>query len=230
MTLAGGYHVCHRATNTSSYVALASTLKLPSSCACEPNSASGVYDGTYPELFHGFYAGLYGCDIGVIWYEDGKFGIAYHTFSNTAAVTDDEIPITTGVGKGDTIELRTYLSGQYLVAQIYKNSAWKHTSQISLTSAAATRFAQGCKINREICMASNNAATGGIPSAAYFRDTKFSNSTLTTTSGTYTAMSNSNSTLLAAYADNRIIDSRRYGRNSGTTNGFAWDLGSCDFR
>lgn len=230
MTLAGGYHVCHRTTNASTYIAMASTLKLPTLCACEPDSAPGVYDGTYPEFFHGFYAGSYGLDIGVIWYQDGRFGINYHTFTNTAAVTDGEFSITTGVGKGDTIELRTYLSGQLLVAQIYKNSNWMHTSQITLTSAAATRFAQGCTINREIAMASNNAANGGIPSDAYFSDTKFSNSTLTTTGGAYVALSSSNSTLLAAYADNRTIDSSRYGRSTGSTNGFVWDQGSCNFR
>lgn len=228
--LAGGYHVCFRATNSSSYKSILSTLTLPSLCNCQEDSTPTTYDGTFPEFFHGFYAGNYGLDAGVV-FKNQQWNLFYHTLSNTATPTDGMV-VLPGVAKGETVLLSTYFDSnrQVVVAQIFKNYALLKSITVPLTSGAASRFAQGATINREICMASNNAQTGGIPSNAVFSDTTFVKSTLSTINDSYPALSNSNSRLLPPFADNRPIDTSRYGTGTGTSSdGFVWDMGSCSF-
>ncbi len=222
-----GYHVAHRATKNANYIGIASTLKLPSNCNCENDSAPGVWDGVFPEFFHGFYRSSYGLDVGVI-YRSGTFKLFYNGFSNTCNPTYDEITIN--ASKGDTIELRTYLSGTNIVAQALKNSSSIGTLNVPLTSIAAQYFASGAKLNRELTIAANRYPY--IPSAAYFSDTTFSRTTLTTTSYSYEKLRISNSDL-TRYADNgRYMDGNRYGYLTPTEDsaGYVKDTGSCDFR
>lgn len=222
----GGYHVAHRTTNNSNYIAIASTLKLPDRCNCENDSAPGVYDGVFPEFIHGFYKSYYGLDVGVI-YRDNTFKLFYHGFANTCTVTDNEA--TMNVSNGDTIELKTYLSGTKIVAEVWKNSAKLKALDVPLTTAAAQAFAGGAKINRELVIAANRNPY--IPCAAYFSDTTFSRSTLTTKSYSYEKLRISNSTL-SRYADEGTMDGSRYGYLPPTedSDGYVIDTGSCDFR
>ncbi|ABR50251.1 hypothetical protein Amet_4170 [Alkaliphilus metalliredigens QYMF] len=222
----GGYHVAHRATSYTKYIGIASTLKLPNNCGFEKDSAATVYDGVFPEFIHGFYKNSYGLDVGVI-YRDKKFKLFYHSFSNTCNPTDGDVEVN--VSKRDTIELKTYLSGNKILAEAWKNSVKLKTLSIPLTSAAAQAFAGGAKINRELVIAANRHPY--IPCDAYFSDTTFSKSTLTTTSYTYEKLRISNSKLLR-YADEGTMDRSRYGYLPPTedSGGYVIDTGSCDFR
>ena len=100
----GGWHIAHRATNNSNYIGIASTLMLPTSCGYEPDSnpAAGVYDGVFPEFFHGFYKSNYGLDVGVL-YRDGEFKIFYSGPSGTVPEEYDQVSLS-GVSKGNTID------------------------------------------------------------------------------------------------------------------------------
>jgi hypothetical protein len=222
----GGYHVAHRATNNSKYIGIASKLKLPANCNCENDSTPTTYDGVFPEFIHGFYKSSYGLDVGVI-YRNGTFKLFYHGFANTLTKTDDEIAIN--ASKGDTIELKTYLSGTKIVAEAWKNSVKLKTLDVPLTTAAAQAFAGGAKINRELVIAANRNPY--IPCSAYFSDTTFSRSTLTTTNYSYEKLRLSTSTLLR-YADEGTMNGNRYGYLTPTedSDGYVIDTGSCDFR
>lgn len=223
----GGYHVAHRATDNSNYIAIASTLKLPNNCACEDDSALGVYDGVFPEFMHGFYKSIYGLDVGVV-YRDDIFKLFYNSFSNTCTSTYNEKDIN--VSKGDTIELKTYLSGNNIIAEVWKNSVKVDSLDVPLTSSASQSFAGGAKINRELVIAANRNPY--IPCDAFFSDTTFSRSTLTTTSYSYEKLRKSNS-VLTRYADEGTMDGNRYGYITPVvedSDGYVIDTGSCDFR
>jgi len=222
----GGYHVAHRATNDSKYIGIASTLKLPNNCNCQDDSAINVFDGVFPEFIHGFYKNGYGLDVGVI-YRKENFKLFYHSLSNTCATPDGDTIID--VSKGDIIELKTYLSNNKIVTEAWKDSVKLDSLSIELTSAASKAFAGGAKINRELVIAANRNPY--IPCNAYFSDTTFSRSTLTSTNYEYTKLRISNSSLLR-YPDEGTMDGNRYGYLSPTedSNGYVIDTGSCDFR
>ncbi len=225
-----GYHIIHRATNASNYVAVAGVLKLPNSCDCRSDSAIGVNDGVFPEFFFGFYKGIYGLDIGILYRGQGSgtknFRLFCNGFSNTVNNTSHYTEeIMAGISKGDTITLRAYLSGNNIVLTVDGYSKQLITP---LTVGAASAFNGGSIINRELTCASNSSSF--IPSAAYFSDTTWSDTTMTTTSGSYVKLSTTNSKL-SHYADSGTMDGSRWGYvDLGNVNGFSKEYGSCDFR
>lgn len=228
----GGYHVAHRATNNSNYIGINSTLKLPDNCEIQEQSSSTVNDGVFPEFFHGFYKGSYGIDVGVIYAGDETFKLCHWSNAITCKTADDrwgEKEIN--VSRGDTIQLKTYLNGNNITIEAWKNSIKVDSLDAPLSSGAVQTFSGGAKINREITMASNRYPY--IPSDAYFSDTTFSRSTLTTTSYSYEKLRLTNSEILRYADDGVTMDGNRYGYVTPVvedSDGYVIDTGSCDFR
>jgi hypothetical protein len=176
----GGYHVIHRASSASTYIAVAGTLKLPNSCDCRSDSSTSVNDGVFPEFFFGFYKGNYGLDIGILYRGQGNsaktFRLFCNGFANTVNNANHYVELSTGISKGATITLRSYLSGNNLLLTVDNRP---EQISVPLKSEAVSAFMGGAKINRELTCASN---TSYITSPAYFSDTTWSNTTMTDTS------------------------------------------------
>ena len=227
----GGYHVPNRDTNSQIYVAIASKLQIPSEFDCVSDS-SGQYDGIFPEFFHGFYKGsTYGIDIGVI-YRNKKWMLSFHALNK--ATKNPQDPLS---GEEKVVSLtagQTYVLKSSLVPPNYLRTSIETTGgsvlgifDIYITQNAYNAFAAGAAINRECCIAANRNPY--IPSAAYYKNAKFFESTLTTTSGTYVKMSTSNSRR-NIYSDDGTIDSTRYRYSESETNGYVSDTSSISFR
>lgn len=185
----GGVHVLYRKTNASTYVAANSTLYLPSTCYCRNNNSSYEY-GAFPEFFHGLYYGSYGLDSG-IGYKDGGFRILFWCNEYTASTQSGESAAFSRPTNGQVV-LRSYLSNGKLCTRVETTSGSTLASlDMTLISAAYTRLSAGCTINREATIAMNAPYT--LPAPAYYSQFKFTNTTLTTVSGSYVALSTSNS-------------------------------------
>jgi hypothetical protein len=230
-----GYHIIHRATKTSGYVAAGAVLILPSNCDCKSDSSTTANNGVFPEFFLGFYKSGYGLDIGIIYRGQGSGSKTFRLFcnglANTVNNTNHYNEITTTLSKGNTVTLSAYLSGNNIVLAATKSGGSTFTLTTPLTSGAKSAFAAGATINRELTCASN--VSPYITSAAYFSDTTWVDTTLTKTSGGYENMLDTNvNTNFKQFADDGVtMDGNRYGYvNLGIVNGFLKELGSCDFR
>lgn len=225
----GGFHIKYRRSNKR-YIAVSSTLKLPTALDSDNTDKAEVI----PEFFHGFYYGSHGIDTGLM-YKFGKFTLCSWSFLATAEDQDPdkrwkEEPLWTPINKGDTVVLNSYLSNNALVTDCLKNGVKVGSISTTLYPDAYRLYStSGALINREIVMAANTNQYA--PTPAYFSDAKFYNTTLTTTSWSYEALSASNSWLKQPYSDSSPIPSKfRYGGYSGTEGNFVFDVASADCR
>ncbi len=224
-----GYHVVHRATDAANYIAVASLLKLPTDCGCRADSSVYDNDGVFPEFFFGFYKGYHGLDIGILYRGQANYPKNFRLFccgfpntvDNTYHYNEKVINLT----KGTTITVRAYLDGSDIVLKVDGYSTHLRTP---LTADAINTFRKGARINRELTCASNT--DNFIPSDAFFTETIWSYTTLTTNAYTYHKLSDTNSSA-QSFPDYGSMDGSRYGYvNLGDVNGFSKDCGSCDFR
>lgn len=224
---ANGQHIVLRASNSQTYIAANSTLRLPTNCDCREDN--GGYNGVFPEFFHGFYSDNYGLDVGILYWGDVRYGKYWKLFCGGDAVVGGWNDCYVLLNKGETVNLVTYKSGSNMICQAIVGGSTRATLTTGLTTAAANEFANGCRVNRELTCASN--VSNYIPSSAYFSDATWSNTTLTTTNYNYVALTTSNS-WATHYADGgALMDEDRYGYVcDGDINGFVREYGSVDFR
>lgn len=239
-----GYHIINRVTNDANYIAMASTLTLPESCDWDSQPYSPHNNrGVYPEFFHSFHSrgDRYTLDIGLL-YADGKFRVMY--WAGDAAIPSqpegdlwERPPIDVKLGDEEelrTIELRTYLhtTHKVFVMEVWQGTDWLESIAAPLTDDAFNEFIRGCKVHRELTMATNYKDY--LPSVAYFDDTTFSRSTLTTTDYRYVPLSLNNSQMGDLGTDDGDHeDFHKELMDYGTevdNQGFVADWGWCDFR
>lgn len=179
--MSGGVHIVYRKSpDTYSFRAVSSDLTVPTAVlASYPNPNDASYN-TVPEFFHVFYSGTYTVDVGVAYENNGY----YRLFANVNGTwKSGDLAKATG-----TKTLKSWLSAEgtkrYIITQF---GSIQH--KVELTTTMYNSLNNGCKIFREMVIASNSNAT--IPVAAYYKNAKFSNTTLTKTDGTYVALDNS---------------------------------------
>jgi hypothetical protein len=232
-----GVHSIFRATNTAVYTAASTTILLPDVVAYRSNDAN-YKNGAFFEVFHGFYKGNYGLDIGII-YDDKGFRLVCGSLAGTASSTwmdkdDNGNFLLLNAKPGDTVVLNTSLVNGYIKADCLKNGTLLNSISFYLNEAAYNTLLAGSYVNREICIAINKNAAGVIEpyGNCYFRKCKASKTTLTTASGTYVAMNSSNSNVtnngkpddpacLTSYAD-EITTNQMDGN-------FVWDQATATF-
>ncbi|HVI42242.1 MAG TPA: hypothetical protein VM577_16440 [Anaerovoracaceae bacterium] len=192
--MSGGAHIVYRKSPEEySFNAVSSDLTVPTSVlASYPNPNDASYN-TVPEFFHVFYSGTYTVDVGVAYANNGY----YRIFANVNGTWQDG-PLAAATG---TKTLKSWLSAEgtarYIITQF---GSIQH--KVTLTTTMYNSLNAGCKIFREMVIASNSNAT--LPAAAYYKNATFSNTTLTKTDGTYVALGSSNSTVVYNKLDSNI--------------------------
>lgn len=207
----GGIHTLYRKSTGSNFVAVESNIYLPVSCANRDNSPTGSgQNGAFPEFFHGFYKGSsYGLDIGII-YKNGAYYLAFYSYANTQPTQWFTSKNSFNVGStyaSRLFTLKSYFQDGYLVTRCHNSSGTLVASlDVKLTTAAYESMSQGCTINREMCLAINPNASGKfeLPAECYFSQAKWTQTKMTTVSGTEVAMTNSNTTTLHGKIDNGL--------------------------
>lgn len=187
---------------------------MPVSCANRDNSPTGSgQNGAFPEFFHGFYKGSsYGLDIGII-YKNGAYYLAFYSYANTQPTQWFTSKNSFNVGStyaSRLFTLKSYFQDGYLVTRCHNSSGTLVASlDVKLTTAAYESMSQGCTINREMCLAINPDASGKckFPADCYFSQAKWTQTKMTTVSGTEVAMTNSNTTTLHGKIDNGTLES-----------------------
>lgn len=193
----GGIHVCERTTSDYDYIYVAaqSQLYLPTVLHSRPNHADGT-NGAFPEFIHGFYVGVdYGLDIGLVYRSSWSLDF----FGYTAVYPDQakqsppfEIPAW-------TVMLKTYFESGQLIAQCTSEDGSRVYGElhVDITGDSYRRYQSGSQINREMLLAMNPDQPKGthynLPADAYYSQSKFTNTTLTTASGSYVFMTSENS-------------------------------------
>ena len=193
-----GVHTLFRATNAASYKAASTTILLPDVVAYRSNDVN-YKNGAFFEVFHGFYKGNYGLDMGIL-YDANGFRMFCGSLSGTAASTwiDKDANgnfLTFNARPGDTIVLNTTLVNGYIKADVLKGGNQIKSISYYLNATAYNALAAGSFINREVTIAVNKNSAGAIEpyGNCYFRNCKVSKTTLTTASGSYVAMNTTNS-------------------------------------
>jgi len=186
-----GVHVVQRNTDglNSFVVEATSTLKLPSSASYRANTTAGVH-GAFPEFIHGFYAGSYGFDAGIM-YKDGYFWIFYGPFSNTGAWKEAKIT-SASLGSTVTFNTKLYTNGVMLTCTV--SSGGSTTMSAPIISTAYNTLKNGCKFVREMVIAINPESNGTVivPTGASFSSTTFSSTSLKMANGTTNTLKSSN--------------------------------------
>nr|WP_312576153.1 hypothetical protein [Sedimentibacter sp.] len=211
---------------------------MPSPYKCRNNeSPAEAINGAYPELIYGFYPGngTNGFDAGIVCRDDG-----YHLFIADNSTADnspfvyswnehpDGQPLN--VSDGSTITLSCYFIDNYCVLEAKSGSAPIKSLSVWMRPTNYSAMLAGCWINREMAMAINEDRDGNtnLTPVAYFKNAKFSNSTMTTTGYAYEKLSNSNSKEYE-WADSGFPTPNHYKsvRTTGiVTNGFVADTAS----
>lgn len=201
----GGVHTAYRKSSSANYVAVESTIVLPQTSYCRENNADAT-NGAFPEFFHGFYKGsIYGLDIG-IGYKNGSYRLFFYSYANTQSTQWFESNAF-ALTSDRTYTLKTYFSGGYLITRCMNSSGTVVASlDVYLQPEAYTSMSQGCTINRELCIAINPSVKGGssytVPARAYFSQTKFTKTKMTTNTGSTVYMTTSNTTTQHGKIDN----------------------------
>jgi hypothetical protein len=231
----GGIHVANRKSNAHNFNAAGSKLQLPASTdiAGIPNGSSG-YGSVVPEFFHGMYenTGTYGLDAGMF-YANG----VYRLFVNSRTDGWAEDTTTTFSATG-TVTLNTFFvtsgSTKYLRVEV----VGKRFCDFYVSNAAYNSLNAGCYIHRELNIATNPSGTYTIlPKNAYFRNAKFTETTMTTTAGAYVTMNGSTSTFVYSepHPDTDPGGESHYSRDcdakqsSAPSGSFIQDTASCTF-
>ena len=193
--MAGGVHIVYRKSpeNDFTYNAVSSDLTVPTEALAHyPNPNDASYN-TVPEFFHVFYSGTYTVDVGVAYENNGY----YRIFANVNG-TWKQGPLAAATG---TKTLKSWLSAEgtkrYIITQF---GSVQH--KVEITTTMYNSLNSGCKIFREMVIASNSNAT--LPAPAFYKNAKFSNTTLTKTNGTYVALGIDNSIVVYNKLDDNV--------------------------
>lgn len=190
----GGIHVCERTTSNDDYIYVAaqSQLYLPTVLHSRPNHADGT-NGAFPEFIHGFYVGGYGLDIGLVYRSSWSLDFfSYATVYPDQAEQSPSFEIPAW-----NVMLKTYFENGHLIAQCTSEDGSRIYGDLSvkITADSYRRYQSGSQINREMLLAMNKGDNGSynLPADAYYSQAKFTNTTLTTSSGSYVFMTSENS-------------------------------------
>ena len=168
-----GVHVIQRTTMPlySWVVKATSTLRLPSNATYRANTTPGVH-GAFPEFIHGFYAGNYGFDAGIM-YKDEEFWLFYGPFGNTGLWK--EMKISSAAQFGKTITFTTRFSTNTIILECSRSGGGSTTMSAPIIPSAYNVLKNGCKFVRELVIAINPDSDGVIrvPTGASFTITSF---------------------------------------------------------
>lgn len=150
-----GVHVVQRNTDTirSFVVEATSTLKLPNSATYRANekdeNGKEIYGrhGAFPEFIHGFYAGSYGFDAGIM-YKDGYFWFFYGPFDNTGVWKQFKISTAAELGQTVTFNTKLYTNGVMLTCS--RSGGGSSTMSAAINSTAYNKLKTGCRFVREM--------------------------------------------------------------------------------
>lgn len=192
----GGIHVCERTTSDHDYIYVAaqSQLYLPTVLHSRPNHTDGT-NGAFPEFIHGFYVGDYGLDIGLVYRSSWSLDF----FSYAAVYPDQAKQSSSFEIPAWNVMLKTYFENGHLIAQCTSEDGSRIYADLSveITDDSYRRYQSGSQINREMLLAMNPDQPKGkhyhLPANAYYSQAKFTNTTLTTASGSYVFMTSENS-------------------------------------
>lgn len=233
-----GIHTVYRKSTGTNFVGVESKIYLPATCVCrENNPTSSGYNGAFPEFFHGFYKGSsYGLDIGII-YKSGSYRLFFYSYANTQSTQWFTSSQTFNVGStydSRLFTLKSYFQDGYLITRCYNSSGTVVASlDVFLNSTAYASMSQGCTINREMCLAINKDSAGNInvPASCYFSQAKWTQTKMTTTSGSVVAMTNSNTTTQHGKVDSGTPTSTYAKQDSlgVTESGYVADVATATF-
>ncbi len=220
--MSGGAHIVFRKSpNSYSFNAVSSSLTVPTDAlASYPVPGNANYNSV-PEFFHVFFSGVYTIDVGVAYANNGY----YDLFANVDGVWHSG-PRAKATG---TKTLKSWLSAEgnkrYIITQF---GSMVH--KVPLEPQVYNALNKGCKIFREMVIASNKYAT--LPADAYYKNAEFSNTTLTRTNGTYVSL-NSNCDVVHNKLDDNISISqfKKYCDSDYSESGssFVTDISSATF-
>lgn len=194
-----GVHTVYRSTNASNIIGIGGKLKTPQYYNCRQNDSNSL-NGGFPELFYGLYRTLSsgntkGFDAGIICDTNGyRLFIADNGNGTLVKGWNDHGVMQ--VAKGAEISLNVTLTGGKVRLECYTGTTLKDILEVNfINTTMYNEFKKGCWANREICIAINPDANGVTHTTPgiYFKDAKFFNTTLTTATNSYVALTSSNS-------------------------------------
>lgn len=220
-----GVHVIKRDTDglNSFVVESTSTLKLPNSASYRANQKDsggnemfGVH-GAFPEFIHGFYAGYYGFDAGIM-YKDGYFWLFYGPY-NTGSWKQAKIPSAAGFGYTVTLNTRMYTNGVMLTCS--RSGGGSTSMSAPINSDAYDVLKDGCRFVREMVIAINQETDGRVlvPTGASFSSATFSNTDLKMNNGTTKTLNSRNSIVFRDIFDEGTDDDTYLGGSSSSDTG-----------
>lgn len=214
------------------YIGVSGTLKIPTAYAAVNDSAPEVYDGVFPELFYGFYAGSYGIDIGLI-FRDQVWKVFVQSPNALSGTTYGESAISPTLRPDDVIEVKSYLGGtDQICIDVYKGGTKIKSFIGKLKPAAYTAFKGGSYVNKEMNIATNRTS-GYLKTGAYFTNAHWYDCTLTTTSYSYVKWDDTFGHVIInkdGGDDREIWDRNLLSHSASVSNGYVKDIASIDFR
>lgn len=199
----GGIHAAFRKSPNadSNTAAIRNCFTSVSSDLTVPSEAKAIYTGSasgsgnvIPEFFHVFFNNKYTIDAGVFYKNNGY----YELFTNVDGIWAPNGPTAKATG---TKTLKSWFakeSGQYYIITQFGSVSFK----AKIDSQIYNSCIKGCQIYREMVIAANDDKA--LPNNCYFKNAKFSNTTLTKNDGTYVPLGRQNSNLWRDVLDNNI--------------------------
>lgn len=195
-----GVHTVYRSTQgkSNNIIAIGGTLKLPNQYKSRPNTAN-YKNGAFPEFIYGFYTGSKGFDCGILCESSGtdpgyKLFIADNGNGTLSSSWTSHGAMQ--IAAGLEVQLRVTITGGKVRLECLFAGLTKDTMEVSfIDTAMYNTFRNGCWVNQEMVIAINEDASGAtnLTPGAYFKDAKFSNTSMTTSAGSYIALTNTNS-------------------------------------
>lgn len=225
-----GVHVIQRTTNSSNrnIIKATSVLVLPSYATYRSNTTPGIH-GAFPEFIHGFYAGNYGFDAGLM-YKDGEFKLFFGGFAGTGDTIwmDKPVPLNSAaLGKTVTFNTQFTTSTKNVMIQTSIGS-YSTSLLVGLTDGAYNTMTNGCKFVREMVIAINKESDGSIlvPTGTYFTTSTFKDTDLVTASGANKKLTTSISSVVTGTFDTGTPTGTYSGSGSSTiVNDYVHDTG-----
>ncbi len=195
-----GAHTVYRTTREkrNDIVAIGGTLKLPSEYKSRANDTN-YKNGAFPEFMYGFYTSGQGFDCGILCdstdpYPGYKLFIADN--GNGTLSSPWESHGAMRLATGAEIQLKvSFLNGKVRL-ECLGGGQTKDVLEVDFVSTSMyNKFKAGCWVNQEMVIAINADKDGytNLLPGVYFKEAKFSKTTMTTVSGSYIALTNTNS-------------------------------------
>ena len=233
----GGYHVTQR-IYYGNYLKVESLFQVPVVCVSEPDA--GGDNGVLPEFVHGFHtnaAPVSNFDAGLMYGRERNGNDQWQLFhgGNALAKSWDESD-TFYLTPGSQVYMTTVVSiaEEKVITELRtsRTTAPFMTLKTALTvDGYKAAMKSGCKVYREILMATNREGTSYYNTRARFEFAKFTYGKLTTLSAKEVDMGNTGAQ--TPYADGGYpVERKRINTKIGAEayegKAFGYELGSCD--